>query len=37
MNERDTLRKMAAILRVDIDDLPRTLQRFKKEAEELSA
>jgi len=36
MDERTTLRKMAAILHVDIEDLPRTLQRFKKEIEELS-
>jgi len=36
MSDREILKKMAAILHVDIEDLPRTLQRFKKEIEELS-
>ncbi len=36
MNERNTLRKMAELLRMDIEDLPKTLQRFKKETRELS-
>lgn len=31
MNERKTLGKMASLLKVDIEDLPRTLRRFKKE------
>ncbi len=35
MNERKTLKKMAELLCVDIDDLPRTLQRFRKEVEEM--
>jgi len=37
MNERKILKKMAEILKVDIEDLPKTLQRFKKEVEELNA
>lgn len=37
MGNREILRKMAEILKVDIEDLPRTLQRFKKEIKELSA
>ena len=34
MNERILLRKLSRILRVEITDLPKTLQRFKKEIEQ---
>lgn len=34
MNERLLLRKMSRILRVDINDLPKTLARFRKDIEE---
>lgn len=37
MDERKILKKMAGILKVDIEDLPRTLQRFKKDVRELES
>jgi len=33
MDDRRILREMAKILRVDIEDIPKTLERFKKEIE----
>ena len=35
MEERKILRQMAEILRVDIEDLPKTLRRFRKDIEEM--
>lgn len=34
-DDRKILKKMADLLKVDVEDLPRTLQRFKKEIQEL--
>ena len=31
MDDRRILREMAKILRVDIEDIPKTLERFKRE------
>jgi hypothetical protein len=37
MEDRRILKEMAKILRVDIEDIPKTLERFKKEIEESKA
>ena len=34
MDDRRILREMTKILRVDIEDIPKTLERFKREIEE---
>lgn len=31
MNDRKILREISRVLRVDIDDIPKTLRRFKEE------
>jgi len=35
MNERKIINELSRILKVDEEDLPKTIQRFKKEIEEL--
>jgi transposase-like protein len=35
LNERKIIRELSRILKVDEGDIPKTIQRFKKEIEEL--
>lgn len=35
MNERQILKEMAKLLNVSENDIPRTLERFRKEVEEM--
>ena len=34
MDDRKIIRELSKILRVDVEDIPKTLKRFKKEIEE---
>ena len=36
MNDREIIRELSRMLKVNPDDLPRTIKRFRKEIEEMT-